>query len=220
MFDIHTHIIPKVDDGSPNLETSIAMVKHEIAIGVDQIICTPHHIYHRYEKSIDEIKENFQLLKEAIEKENLPVKLYLGQEICYTHREDVLGMLQEGKLLTLNNTNRVLMEFSFTREPEDLVDIIYNFSIKGYQVIVAHVERYEWMTIDKVKALRGEGALIQINSNSLLGMTTWKEKRMTKRLLKLNLVDFIASDTHSFRPSTLDKAFKKVKNPDLFNYVR
>ena len=142
MFDIHTHIIPKVDDGSPNLETSIAMVKHEIAIGVDQIICTPHHIYHRYEKSIDEIKENFQILKEAVEKENLPVKLYLGQEICYTHREDVLGMLQEGKLLTLNNTNRVLMEFSFTREPEDLVDIIYNFSIKGYQVIVAHVERY------------------------------------------------------------------------------
>lgn len=218
MIDIHTHIIPGVDDGSPNLETSIEMIKHEISIGVDSIICTPHHIYHRYEKSVEEIKSNFLLLKEAVEKENLPVKLYLGQEICYSHREDIIKMLQEGKLLTLNNTNRVLLEFHFTREPEDILDIIYNFSIHGYEVIIAHVERYEWMTLDKVIALKGEGALIQINSNSYLGLTTWKEKRFTKLLLKKGLVNYVASDTHSFRPSTLDKSYKKIKNPDLFNY--
>ena len=220
MVDIHTHIIPNVDDGSPDLETSINMIKHEISIGVDTIICTPHHIYHRYEKSVEEIKEKFDLLKQEVEKQNLPIKLYLGQEICYTHREDILSMLKSGKLLTLNNTNRVLLEFSFTREPEDLLDIIYNFSINGYEVIVAHVERYEWMNIDKAKSLKAEGALIQINSNSYLGLTSWHEKRMTKKLLKLGLVDYVASDTHSFRPSTLDKSFKKIKNPDLFNYVR
>ena len=220
MVDIHTHVIPYVDDGSPDLETSIAMIKHEIAIGVDTIYCTPHHIYHRYEKSVSEIKKNFLLLKEAVEKENLPIKLYLGQEICYSHREDIIAMLEGGKLLTLNNTKRVLLEFSFTREPEDILDLIYNFSIKGYEVIIAHVERYEWMTFDKVKALRSEGALIQINSNSILGLTGGKEKRFVKKLLKNNLVDFVASDTHSFRPSTLDKSFKKINNPDLFNYVR
>ena len=146
MIDIHTHIIPNVDDGSPNLETSINMIKHEIAIGVDTIICTPHHIYHRYEKTVEEIKKQFELLKSEVEKLNLPVKLYLGQEICYTHREDIIKMLKEGKLLTLNNTNRVLLEFSFHREPEDVLDVIYNFSVNGYEVIIAHVERYEWMT--------------------------------------------------------------------------
>ena len=169
---------------------------------------------------MEEIKEKFLSLKEAVEKENLPIKLYLGQEICYTHREDIIAMLKEGKLLTLNNTNRVLLEFSFTREPEDLLDIIYNFNVNGYEVIVAHVERYMWMNIDKVKALKQEGALIQINSNSYLGVTSWKEKRMTRKLIKLNLVDYVASDTHSFRTSTLDKSYKKIKNPDLFNYVR
>ena len=218
MIDIHTHIIPCVDDGSPNLETSIDMIKHEIKIGVDSIICTPHHIFHRYEKSVEEIKKQFELLTKEVEKQNLPVKLYLGQEICYTHREDTIKMLKEGKLLTLNNTNRVLLEFSFTREPEDVLDVIYNFNVNGYEVVVAHVERYEWMTIDKVKALRNEGALIQINSNSYLGLTSWKEKRMTRKLIKLGLVDYVASDTHSFRPSTLDKSFKKINNPDLFNY--
>ena len=220
MIDIHTHVIPNVDDGSPNLETSIAMIKHEIDIGVDTIYCTPHHIYHRYEKTVEEIKKNFLLLKEAVEKENLPIKLYLGQEICYTHREDTIAMLERGELLTLNNTKRVLLEFSFTREPEDISDVIYNFGVHGYEIIIAHVERYEWMTIDKVKVLRSEGALIQINSNSYLGLSSWKEKRMTRKLIKLNLVDFVASDTHSFRASTLDKSFKKIKNPDLFNYVR
>lgn len=220
MIDIHTHVIPNVDDGSPNLETSLEMIRHEISIGVDTIYCTPHHIYHRYEKSVEEIKKAFQTLKEAVEKEKLPVKLYLGQEICYTHREDILGMLKAGKLLTLNNTNRVLLEFSFTREPEDLLDILYNFSINGYEVIIAHVERYEWISYDKVVALINEGAKIQINSNSYLGLTTWKEKRFVKKLLKKGLVDYVASDTHSFRPSTLDKSYKKIKNPDLFNYVR
>lgn len=220
MIDIHTHVIPYLDDGSPNLETSLEMIKHEIAIGVKEIYCTPHHIYHRYEKSVEEIKKNFQLLKDAVEKENLSIKLYLGQEICYTHRENTLEMLSKGELLTLNNTNRILLEFSFTREPEDILDIIYNFNIKGYEVIIAHVERYEWMTLDKVKALRNEEAKIQINSNSILGLTGGKEKRFVKKLLKLDLVDYVASDTHSFRPSTLDKSFKKIKNPDLFNYVR
>ena len=220
MIDIHTHIIPNVDDGSSSLETSISMIKHEIAIGVNEIICTPHHIYHRYEKSVDEIKKQFALLKQEVERLELPVKLYLGQEICYTNREDIIQMLKSGALLTLNNTNRVLLEFSFTHEPEDVSDIIYNFQINGYEVIIAHIERYEWITYDKVLAFHQEGALIQINSNSYLGLTTWKEKRFVRKLLRKGLVDFVASDTHSFRPSTLDKSFKKIKNPDLFNYSK
>ena len=220
MIDIHTHIIPYVDDGSPNLETSIAMIKHELAIGVDEIIATPHHIYSRYESTVEVIKERFNFLCEEVKKQNLPVNLYLGQEIYFTHKEDIIQMLKEGKLLTLNNTNRVLLEFSFHREPENLLEVIYNFRVNGYQVIIAHVERYEWMTYSKVVALANEGAKIQINSDAILGYTSWKEKRFVRKLLKNNLVDYVASDTHSFRPSSLDKSYKKIKNPDLFNYVR
>ena len=220
MIDIHTHIIPYVDDGSPNLETSIAMIKHELAIGVDEIIATPHHIYSRYESTVEVIKERFNFLCEEVKKQNLPITLYLGQEIYFTHKEDIIQMLKEGKLLTLNNTNRVLLEFSFHREPENLLEVIYNFRVNGYQVIIAHVERYEWMTYQKVVALANEGAKIQINSDAVLGYTSWKEKRFVRKLLKNNLVDYVASDTHSFRPSSLDKSYKKIKNPDLFNYVR
>lgn len=218
MVDIHTHIIPFVDDGSSSLEESINMIKQEIEVGVDTIICTPHHIYKRYEKSVDEIKNNFNLLVDEVKKQNLKVKLLLGQEIYYSHREDVIGMLKQGKLLTLNNTNKVLLEFSFTREPEDVIDVIYNFSINGYEVIIAHIERYDWITIDKVRALKNEGALIQVNSNAVIGKTSWHEKRFVRKLLIHDLVDIVASDIHSFRPSSLDKALKKIKKPELFSY--
>lgn len=216
MTDIHTHIIPCVDDGSPSIEESTKMIKHEIDIGVDTIICTPHHIYGRYMKSVEEIKEQFELLKGEVEKEKLPIKLLLGQEICYSHREDQITMLKEGKLLTLGGSNKILLEFSFAREPEDILEAIYNFSINGYKVVIAHVERYEWMTYDKVLSLRNEGALIQINSNSYLGLTTWREKRFTRKLIKNGLVDYVASDTHFFRPSTLDKAYNKIGKKELF----
>ena len=217
MIDIHTHVIPFVDDGSKSLEDSISMIKHEIEIGVDTIIATPHHIFHRYECSVEEIKKNFELLKEEVKKQNLNIKLLLGQEIYYSSREDIIGLLQEGKLLTLNNTNKVLLEFSFTREPEDLTDIVYNFSIKGYDLIIAHVERYEWITLDKVLMLKKEGALIQVNSDAIVGKTTAKEKRFVKKLIKNNLVDVVASDTHSFRPSTIDLAYKRVRDEKLFH---
>lgn len=218
MIDIHTHIIPNIDDGSPSLAVSIEMIRQEISVGVTSIVCTPHHILHRYEKSVEEIKTQFVLLEQAVIEQNLPIKLYLGQEICYNNREDILGMLESKQLLTLNNTNKVLLEFSFKREPEDVQEIIYNFRVKGYQVIIAHIERYDWITLNKVLAMRAEGAIIQSNSGAILGLTTWREKAFVKKLLKLELIDVIASDTHSFRPSTLGKAMKKIKNPGLFNF--
>ena len=218
MIDYHTHIIPFVDDGSKSIEASIDMIRDEIDNGVDTIYCTPHHINHRYMCSVEVIKENFNRLKEAIKENNLNVNIYLGQEICYTDKVDIIKMLKKGELLTLNNTNYVLLEFSFTKEPDDLYDIIYNFSVNGYKVIVAHIERYDWITIDKVKGLKEEGAIIQVNSGSIVGLSSKKEKSFSKKLLRLDLVDIIASDIHSFRPSTMAKAMNMVKKNELFGY--
>ena len=218
MIDYHTHIIPFVDDGSKSIEASIDMIRDEIDNGVDTIYCTPHHINHRYMCSVEVIKENFNRLKEAIKENNLNVNIYLGQEICYTDKVDIIKMLKKGELLTLNNTNYVLLEFSFSKEPDDLYDIIYNFSVNGYKVIVAHIERYDWITIDKVKGLKEEGAIIQVNSGSIVGLSSKKEKSFSKKLLRLDLVDIIASDIHSFRPSTMAKAMNMVKKNELFGY--
>ena len=218
MIDMHTHVIPFVDDGSKSIEDSIDMIKQELQQGIDTVICTPHFIHRRYEKSVDEIKKNYNLLLDKVKELNLNVNLLLGQEICYTHRVNIIEMLKKKELLTLNDTPYVLLEFSYHHEPEDIYDIIYNFRVNGYKVVVAHVERYEWITVDKVKGLISEGAIIQINSGSVVGSNSIKEKRFVKKILKLDLVDIVASDIHSFRPSTMDVALKKVKNEKLFNF--
>ena len=209
MVDIHTHIIPFVDDGAKSIEQSIDMIKHEISIGVKRIYCTPHHIYQKYESPIEEIKQQFELLKSKVQEENLDVELLLGQEIYYTTRENIIKKLDEHKLRTMNGTKYILLEFSFVDEPDDIYELVYNFECHGYKVIIAHVERYDWMTIDKVIGLRQEGAIIQVNAGSVVDETTRKEFKFVKKLFKKNLVDIIASDTHHFRPSSLDKAIKK-----------
>ena len=218
MIDIHTHIIPFVDDGSRSIEDSIEMIKRDMSFGIDTIVATPHHITHKYTKSVQEIKENFDLLVNEVKKQNIDVKLLLGQEICYTSRVDLLDMLEKGELLTINNTKYILLEFKFQNEPDDVGEILYNFASRGYKVIVAHVERYDWITVDKVMRMKEEGALIQVNSDSICGLTTFKEKRFVKKILKAKLVDLVASDMHSFRPSNMDKALKKVNDTRLFNF--
>ena len=92
-----------------------------------------------------------------------------------------------------------------------------NFKVNGYKVIIAHIERYRWIKEKDVVYFKNEGALIQVNAASLLGKEGFKIKRLTKKLIKHNLVDFIASDTHSFRESKLDVVSKKIKNKELFN---
>lgn len=216
MIDIHTHVIPFVDDGSNSLEDSIAMIEEEVSFGVDIIICTPHHIRRKYVKTVDEIKKNYDLLYEEVQRRNIPVKLYLGQEICYSENEDIIGMLKNKELLTLNQTDKVLLEFSFTREPSDLEEILYNFKINGFQLIIAHVERYEWVTLSHVLMMKKGGAKIQINANSFVGDCGYMKKIFCKKLIKYDLVDYIASDMHTFRRSKMDLAYKKCKNKNLF----
>jgi protein-tyrosine phosphatase len=106
-------------------------------------------------------------------------------------------------------------------QPRDVADIVYEASAKGYEVIVAHTERYEWMTPELVVAMKNEGALIQVNASSVLGEGGWngrKKRAFVKKLMESDLVDFIASDIHSFRPCMMAEALKKTKRPELFEY--
>lgn len=222
MIDIHTHVLPFVDDGSPDLETSIRMIQEEYENGVDAIIATPHHHYYRrFLKSKSEIEESFETLKAEIQKRQIPVQLYLGQEIFYHSGEDFADLLKRGEILPLNGSNTVLLEFSTSRQPEDLEEVIYSFNVNGYRVIIAHVERYEWMTYEKIKAIRSSKCRIQINAGSLVGKEVSFGKRLLlKKLLKEGLVDFVASDVHSFRPTMMSKAkefvIKATKSEKIF----
>lgn len=212
-IDIHSHIIPFVDDGSSNLEDSFAMLKDEVEQGITKVICTPHYIVGRYNKTNEEIEKNFKLLADYVKENDLPLELRLGREVHYSSRVDVIKMIESGELKTLNNSNLVLLEFSYDKEPhESLSEIIYRFTIHNLKVVIAHIERYKWMSIDDVKLAKKSGALIQVNANALNGKDGLRMALFSRKAVKLGLVDYVASDVHSFRENTLAKAIQKYGN--------
>lgn len=209
LIDIHTHILYSVDDGSSSLETSINLIKEEISQGVTDIILTPHYRTSMFEKSPSLLVSRYQSLKEEVKKLNLDVNLYLGQEIYIRNIDSFNKYLDEGKILTINKTNYVLLEFSYTNDI-DILEVVYNVKLLGYNVIIAHIERYNYVTQDLVEELIENGALIQVNAESVIGKCGSKIKKIVKSYLKRKYISFIASDIHSNRVNYINKCYKYV----------
>ena len=211
MIDIHSHILPNVDDGSDSLETTRALLNLYVEQGVSRVVCTSHQ--NRDCIRTEDIKQVFAALQSAVK--DIPVELCLGAEIYYY--AEMLRDLENGKLLTLNGTRCVLVEFSVT-EPTDIADIVYDLSIAGYTPIVAHIERYTYLTKDDYFLIKESGGLIQVNSGSILFKGYLK---ILKFLFKNDLVDFVASDCHDLAYRSVDfvpvKNFIRKKYPNLFN---
>ena len=207
MIDIHTHIIPYVDDGSTNISTSVIMIKKAIEQGVTDIICTPHYMRGVYGRDKNVIVANFLKLKETVKELNLPINIYLGQEIKYN--KDVKDKLLDDKLLYINDTRYILLEFSLSNKI-DISDVIYSYQLYNINPIVAHIERYDYITIDDIREIKLHNGLIQINATSIIGKEGFKKKRFVNKLIKEGLVDFIGSDIHEDRQYRIKDAYKYV----------
>ena len=211
MVDMHTHILPGVDDGSPTLEVSRGLLQQEIDNGIKNIVLTPHQNHDYCCKN--EMIEHFKKFKEDIK--DLDVNLILGSEIYY--HDHCIQWIKEGKYLTFNNTKYLLIEFS-TRVETPIADIVYDLKVSGFKPIVAHIERYQYLTKEDYQEIKDNGALIQINAKSFENKLTFKR---VKTLLKLGLVDFVASDCHNLENRYVDfEAAKKYimkKHKDMYH---
>jgi protein-tyrosine phosphatase len=208
MIDIHTHILPGVDDGSTDLDNSLKMLEQAYEQGVTHLVLTPHSILNsKTFLKKEELQLRFNKLVEAAK--NIPIRLYLGSEIFYTDK--VLSKLGSNELQTFANSKYLLIEFSM-REESDLDEILFNIRAKGFQPILAHPERYEYMTAEKLTALK-ENALIQMNTTSIDGSHGHKVKKRAFAFLKENLVDFISSDCHNAttRACSLKNCFELIE---------
>ena len=208
MVDVHSHILPFVDDGSDSVEKSLQLVKKLTEQGATKIFLTPHFKTGRYEKSVEEIKERFNEFNKIVKENDYDVELLLGQEI-YCNKE-IFELLKEGKVLTLNNTKYILIEFDYFNYT-DISDYVYNLMAFGYTPIIAHVERYTYLEADTLIDLKNQGALIQVNASSIASK---KHKVLQKKVfaaMNLNLVDFVATDIHAERECYFEKAYQVVK---------
>ncbi len=187
MLDIHAHLIPGIDDGAIDISMSKGMIETYKKEGINNVICTPHMNY--LNKDIDSIKKAFENLKLSFKEAN--INLYLGSEIYYY--ENMIKDLKNNELLTLNNSKYILVEFSMQKSV-NIPEVIYDLVVNGYIPIVAHIERYDYLTSKDLNEIKKNGGLIQINSLSFIHKSY---KKTLKYLLKNKMVDFISSDCHN-----------------------
>lgn len=206
MIDIHSHVLPFIDDGAVSTEVSLAMLEELRAQGVTDVICTPHFRKPKYvctKRQIVDVFNNF-----AKQAEQVGVNLYLGQEIATS--KPLLKQDLQDDLLTINNTNYVLLEFDYNNRI-DVDQICYETKVLGYIPIIAHVERYTYLSIADIAELKQNGALIQINASSVCAGLFDKRRKKVFELIKRGLVDFVASDYHSFRTLNLKNAHARIQ---------
>ncbi len=210
LCDIHTHIVYGVDDGSKSIEESVKMLEKAKADGIDAMIATPHMRYGMFKYDLEKVNAHFAELKKHAD--DVGIDLYLGSE--YHLSGEMITDLKTGRVHSLCDGKYVLLEFSFFTEVREMTDAVYSLIANGYKPVIAHAERYKEIQKDVFlcEELKNRGALIQINSSSILGEDGFNIKRCAKKILKLKLADIVASDSHGteFRKNTLAKAYDFV----------
>lgn len=195
-IDIHCHILPGVDDGSPDTETSLEMLRIAEKNGIQQMILTPHHKPMHHNVSPEHNELYTKRLQEAADNSGINVRLFSGNEVYYS--DETFDNLVDGKVHTMAGSEYVLVEFHPTNPYKAIHNGLYQVQAAGYIPILAHVERYGEIVahISYVEELSEMGCLIQVNASSIMGKYGFGISHLTKKLLKKELVDFVATDAH------------------------
>ena len=197
IYDIHTHIIPMVDDGSGSLEESLAIIKSEVGQGVSGIVFTPHFRKGMFEPPEEKISANYSELLTEVKKEFPGLQIGLG---CEFHAiMDLEEELEKRRFSTINDGSCVLLEFSGRHSKSFLKERTETTMRLGYLPILAHIERYPvfYEAPELIDSLRRIGVRMQVNADSVLGLEGRAVRKFTRNLLKKEKVDFIASDVHN-----------------------
>lgn len=213
MVDIHSHLIPNVDDGSKSVEETFMLIKEANRAGITDIILTPHYIVNSYEQNANTLILLKDKLQQILDKDKINVKLHIGMEVYIT--DNLIDLLKQNKLLTLANSKYLLMELPLNTHVQYEDIIIFKLIENNIIPIIAHPERYKFIqeNPDKVEELIESGCLMQSNIGSILGIYGNHAKQTFKYLLKKDLIHFLGTDTH--RKDTiyplLKKATKKIE---------
>ena len=225
MIDIHCHILPEVDDGSRSLNESIEMAMIAKEQGITKIVNTSHYNpdfrYKKGEELLKELEDFNNVLKENM----IDIEVLIGNEIYYT--KDLIKEIDELDFYTLNNSRYILIELPPTNFPKDLCNIVYELKEKNYIPVFAHVERYREVqeNPELIYEVINAGAIIQVNSHSILGKSGKELQKVCNTLLNRNMVHVVGTDAHSSKRRTpifldaykyVSEKYSKEMADDLF----
>ena len=214
--DIHSHLLPDIDDGAKNLDNSIELIQKMSSYGIKNLITTPHVLGDVYPNSSKTILEKLELVKKELIKRNITdVSIKASAE--YMMDEQFSKLLEKGDILTLKD-NYILVEMSYFNPPINLYEILFEIQLKGYKPVLAHPERYLFYhnSFDNYYKLKKAGCLFQLNLLSLTEQYGKHVQKTSGKLLKKNIYDYVGTDTHHQKHLEL---LKKIGNKNTLKKI-
>ncbi len=206
--DMHSHVLPGIDDGAQTPEESIVLIKKMMELGIKKIIATPHVMADYYKNTPETIGNALNILKAELINQNIDIEVEAAAEHYFD--ETFEARVDNHKLLTMGD-NYALFEYSFINQPPNAVEVIMKMKELGYKPILAHPERYVYMDIEQLQNIRSWGCNLQLNTISLTGYFGKDARKKAEAMVDNDMVDFISSDMHHLRHA---QAFKDaLKTP-------
>ncbi len=194
--DMHSHLIPGIDDGAKTMEESIDLISELKSLGFQKLITTPHIQVDRFKNNPEIIKSGLDALRVELDKNGIEMEIEAAAE--YLVDDGFAQLLRNKELMTFGN-NFVLIELSYFTEPWNLKNVIFEAQTEGYNLILAHPERYSYWHNDfsKIQELHDRGVFLQMNINSLTGWYSPQSKKTAEKLIDANIIRFLGTDTHN-----------------------
>lgn len=194
--DMHSHLIPGIDDGSPDVATSLQLLRGLRQLGYGKIITTPHVYKDLYPNDSNNIKIGLQVLTDALEAEGIEIKLEAAAEYYIDRHFE--SLIERDDILSFGNKRYVLIEMSFVSVSPNLENVLFALVTRGYKPILAHPERYSYLVnqLTFYRRLADLGCLLQINLLSIVGYYGKSVQHWANLLLESGLVSFLGTDLH------------------------
>lgn len=210
--DIHSHLLPGIDDGAKDINHSIELIKKMYSYGIKNFITTPHVLGDVYPNSSETIKEKLEEVRQELKNQEL-TDITFSSAAEYMMDEQFSKLLEENDILTLKD-NFILVEMSYFNPPMNLYDVLFEIQVKGYKPILAHPERYNFYHNDfeSYYKLKKAGCLFQLNFLSLTQQYGKNVQKISQKLLDLEMYDFVGSDTHHSKHLELLSSLLTEKN--------
>ena len=197
LVDIHSHLLPGLDDGVKSIDETVYILKVLQKIGYKKIITTPHVMSDHYPNTEEGIVSKLEETIDLLSEHKINIKLEAAAE--YYLDENLLDKLSKKKKLLTFGKDYLLFETSFYNKPAFLEEAVFIMNTQGYQPILAHPERYSYLQSDQklLEKLKNMNLLFQMNILSLTGFYSNEVKKFVVKLLKENLIDFVGTDCHN-----------------------
>jgi tyrosine-protein phosphatase YwqE len=207
LADIHSHLLPGLDDGVKDFDEALILIRRLMDLGYKKLVTTPHIMSDTYRNDPTTIRARLKELISCLAENRIDIKIEAAAE--YYLDSWLINEANENKALLTFGKNYLLFEMNYMTEPYQLKDFIFKITTQGYRPVLAHPERYQFMTLEKAEDLHHRGVLMQLNILSFIDYYSKPVRQLANQLVDRGWVNFLGSDCHNLRHATLlDEAFK------------